>query len=226
MSYFYHLTALAAVFLYLVLLRRLISNAYRDYTILFLYVCILLLTTATDYAFVFKPRPNPFKIDPLILYYIDDFIRQLMVYVIVISLIYRALPGDLRARGFGRWLILAAVAMAAVFVMLLRDPRISRWMTSVVRNLSFLAMFLNLGLWLLLIRRRSRDRRLLALTSGLGLQMAGEAIGQSIRLLGARFVDFGNVVLVVSHVLCLVVWAHAFGPPPKRRLGPAGSIQP
>lgn len=221
MSYFYQLAALAAVLLYLSLLRRLINNAYRDCTILFLYLCALLLTTASDYAFVFKPRPNPFNIDPSVLYYVNDFIRQSMVYVIVISLIYRALPVDLQVRGVGRWLILVALAMAMLFVVIHRDARIARWMSNVVRNLSFLAMFLNLGLWLLLLRRRSRDRRLMALTSGLGLQMAGEAIGQSIRLLSAGLVEFGNVVLVFAHLLCLVVWARAFGEPQKARPQPA-----
>jgi hypothetical protein len=215
MTIFYHLAALAAAVFYVILLRRLVSRALPDFTALFIYIAVLFLTTAIDYAFVFNPRELPFNANPRIVYYVNDLLRQFMVYVIVISLIYQALTLEQRQKGVGRWVIVAATCLALVFVLVSREEHIARWMTNVVRNLSLVAMLLNLMLWLLLMRRRASDKTLLLVTTGLGLQMAGEAIGQSLRLMSKAAEPFGNVVLVLSHLLCLWVWYHTFRPAPQ-----------
>lgn len=203
--------AVAAVF-YLVLLRRLILDRFRQFSVLFVYVAVLFLTTAVDFVYVMTARANPFGLSPNTIYYVDDLLRQVMLYVVVIALIYRAVPHESRFVPIRRWLIPAAVSVALLFLFAFRQDNVVLWMTNVVRNLSILAMLLNMGLWLLLLRSRSKDKTLVLVVSGLGLQVAGEAIGQSFRLIGSTTVILGNVILALSHLLCLWVWTRAIRP--------------
>lgn len=212
MNAFFHCAAAVAAVFYLVLLRRLILDRFRQFSALFVYVAVLFLTMAVDYAFVVTPRANPFGLAPHTIYYVDDLLRQVMLYVVVISLIYRAIPLASRFAQHRRWLIVSALAVAVLFFVIFRQRDLVRWMTIVVRNLSILAMLLNMGLWMLLFRSRSRDRTLMLVVSGLGLQVAGEAIGQSFRLVGVATIGLGNVILALSHLLCLWVWTRAIRP--------------
>lgn len=93
-------------------------------------------------------------------------------------------------------------------------------MTNVIRNLSLIAMLMNLLLWILLVQRRTSDRTLLMVSSGLGLQMAGEAMGQSLRLINPATEQFGNVVLICAHIACLGVWYTAFKNKPQPAVAP------
>lgn len=217
MNLFFHAAALVASIFYLVLLRRLIVDRFREFSTLFLYLAVIFLTTAIDYSFVFIPRQNPFGADPRVIFYVDDLCRQAMIYVMVISLIHRAVPAGSGLERLRRWLVPAALMVAITFLLLFRQDNVARWMTNVVRNLSILAMLLNMGLWLLLLRIRSKDKTLVLIVSGLGLQTAGEVIGQSFRLLNQNTVMVGNVILTLSHLLCLWVWTQALGLAPKDR---------
>jgi hypothetical protein len=91
------------------------------------------------------------------------------------------------------------------------NPKIGHWMTNLSRNLGFLAVVLNLVLWAALIQFRRQDRVLLMVTGGMGIQMAGKAIGHSLRqLLYPRNPLAGDLIIVLSHMLCLYIWWPAF----------------
>jgi hypothetical protein len=47
-------------------------------------------------------------------------------------------------------------------------------------------------------------------SGGLGIQMAGKAIGHSLRQLSPLNPLAGDLVIVLSHLLCLYIWWHAF----------------
>jgi len=82
---------------------------------------------------------------------------------------------------------------------------------------------LTLLLWLMLISSRHKDRQLLTVTGGLGLQFTGEAIGQSLRQLSVHhhiLVVPGNLIGPLCHVLRLYVWSEAF-----RKLGTVQETQ-
>jgi F0F1-type ATP synthase assembly protein I len=83
-------------------------------------------------------------------------------------------------------------------------------MTKLARNLSFCSVILNLALWAVLIKARHTDRRLLLISGGLGVQMAGKAIGHSLRQVSASTVLAGNLVYVLSHLACMYIWWQAF----------------
>ena len=47
-------------------------------------------------------------------------------------------------------------------------------------------------------------------SGGMGIQMAGKAIGHSLRQLSRSAMMPGDLVIVLSHLLCLYIWWQAF----------------
>ena len=85
-------------------------------------------------------------------------------------------------------------------------------MTNAFRNVSFCAAVVNLCFWLTLIASPRRNSQILLITGGLGVQMTGAAIGQSLRQLSPYTVLAGGLVAILSHFLCLFIWWHALRP--------------
>jgi hydrogenase-4 membrane subunit HyfE len=83
-------------------------------------------------------------------------------------------------------------------------------MTQLSRDLGFLAVILDLALWAVLIQSRRPDRTLLMVSAGMGIQMAGKAIGHSLRQLSRSAIVPGNLIIVLSGLLCLYIWWQAF----------------
>jgi hypothetical protein len=143
-------------------------------------------------------------------YWITDGILQILVLGVVISLVRRAAPsreaGALATRVLGG----SAVIIALLSLLVYADKGLNTRMTFVARNVGFLAVVANLVLWAFLIRRRHPDRTVLLLSGGLGVEMAGKAIGHSLRTLATGLVGLGNLVIVLSYLFGLYVWWQAF----------------
>jgi hypothetical protein len=92
-------------------------------------------------------------------------------------------------------------------------------MTQLSRNLGFLAVILNLVLWAVLIKSQRADRTLLMVSGGIGIQMAGKAIGHSLRQLSRSTIVAGDLTIVLSGLLCLYIWWQAFRPSGQRARG-------
>jgi len=95
------------------------------------------------------------------------------------------------------------------------NPNLNYRWTLVARDLNFLSAVLDLALWMTLIANRKRDRYLLMLSGGLGLQFSGEALGQSIRDIAMRSHSkplslAGTCLVVISNLICLYVWWQTF----------------
>jgi len=211
MSSLYLLTALVAFLLYAAILHLLLRSHLRRYFILFLYMLVLLFTATVDGAFAYGGVQSFGGYSAANIFYFNDLTRQTFAYVLVISMVFGAARGSERFRWLGRWFLIGAVLLAGSFLWLHYDPeRLVRWMTNVVRNLSLVGMLMTLALWMLLLIRRTKDRTLLLVVTGLGLQLAGEAIGQSLRLMSRSTITLGNLVVVSAHLMCLAVWFSAF----------------
>ncbi|QOY85062.1 hypothetical protein [Paludibaculum fermentans] len=208
---FYFALACFALLCYAYLLHLILKGPIRPYVALFIDLIVLFLTNVAELALYGA------DIYPKV-FYIDDMFRQAIVFILVISLVYYALTSKGDKRSLGRWLIIGATLLAAIFIsyaLLHSTNGFIRPMTNAVRNLSVTAMVMNLILWMLLLSSRTLDRRLLTVTSGLGVQMAGEAIGQSLRLMAKSLIPFSNFVLIASHFLCLAIWISAFRQKPR-----------
>lgn len=185
----------------------------RRFHVLFAYVVVLFLTTVIDGAAFYSPALYARTATN---YWVTDAVRQALIFLVVLSFTGQALDRSGQATAFRRILWAGAAAFVAVSLYATRDAGFNLWMTSFSRNLGFLAVILNLVLWMALLRQRGRERILLAVTGGMGIQMAGKAIGHSLRQLTPSTPLAGDLVLVLSHLLCLYIWWSAF-----RRIDPA-----
>lgn len=189
---------------------------YRRFPILFAYAAALLITSLLDMASYLDW--GGWGRSTITIYWTDDVIRQIGLLAVLLSLVYE---NDKRAVSRGamvRWLGFGfAVAAAAGYVIYLGQPLNEAW-TQLVRNLSFIAVVYNFLLWTRMMAEQ-RDRVLLALSAGVGIQVAGEAIGHSLRTIGLAHrqplaVNAANYLLVIAHICCLFVWYRALSQVP------------
>jgi hypothetical protein len=190
-----------------------LRGAYRRYGALFGYTIVLFVTSAVETVAFCWPSHAAL---PSTEYWVFDSIRQALVYVVVISLIFSASEQSARRASIGRFLITGSVLFAALSLYFTYNLGLNYWMTRFSRNLGFLAVILSLVLWAALLKHRRPDQTLLMVTGGMGIQMAGKAIGHALRQLSPSTLTAGNLVIVLSHLLCLYVWLQAFLKPSKQ----------
>jgi hypothetical protein len=208
--------AVVSLVLQVLVIHELLRGAYRRFPILLGYCSVLLfISVFNTLAFFQGPRGEWTKHSQQY-YWIGEMILQGIIYVIVISFVHRAMGANSNREATRRRLIACAAVIAAAAFYFFHDARTAVWMTRVTLYLSFLSTLFSLLLWVVLIRVELRDRMLLLVTGGLGMQMAGQAIGHALREVarpGANsqlLVFAGNLSLVLSHLICLYVWWRAF----------------
>jgi hypothetical protein len=186
----------------------------RGFHVLFFYLILLFLSTVFNAAAYYNPGAS---LRAARYYWISDAIRQAFIFVLVLSFIHSALIQRQNRTVLRRRLWAGACIYVLASLYFTWDPRIGYWMTNLSRNLAFLAVILNLVLWAALIQYKRDDRILLMVSGGMGIEMAGKAIGHSLRQLSKSTQLTGDLILVITHLLCLYIWWQAF-----RRPEPAG----
>jgi hypothetical protein len=188
--------------------QALIAGPFRQFTVVFAYILCLIITTVTDIIMSFDL--GSLGKTYLRYYWTADLLRESAMYAVVISLVLHAMPDGRRRAALVRLLIVVAILFWIGSIVVYQEPSLNKWMVKVVRNLSFCSAVATLILWFVLIASEKRDTRLLVITGGLGLQMTGEAIGQSLRQLSKMTVFPGVMVMILAHFLCLYIWWRAF----------------
>ena len=193
--------------------QALLSGPFRQFTVIFAYLLCLAITTITDILM----RLDVGKLGSTYIryYWAMDLLRESAVYAVVISLVLHAMPDSRRRAALLRLLVALALLFWVGSIVIYQDPHVSKWMTKVVRNLSFCSAVATLVLWFVLIASEKRDTRLLVITGGLGLQMTGEAIGQSLIQISKSTQVLGVLTLMFAHFLCLYIWWRAFSTSPE-----------
>jgi hypothetical protein len=206
------ISAVVGAVLLALILHALIKGPYRKYPFLFVNVLVLLVTGIIDAA-LYNFLVGTWARSARTVFWIDESIRQVLLFVLVLSLVYQSMPEGRKRAAVQRLLIFGSLTLAVVSYFTLSDPRISVRMSAVLRNMSFCAAILNLGLWAALIRTKQHDPKILMISGGLGLQITGEAMGHSLRNLwqiSRAYVNAGNAVMILAHLLCLLIWWQAF----------------
>lgn len=196
--------------LQLLLIGAMMRGAARRYRVLFVYVVVLFLTTVVEAAVFYNPGVPAAAARYR---WTLDAARQVLIFLVVLSFIRQALGNRPRRAFYDRLLWAGALVFCAASLVLTRNPVVGYWMTNLSRNLGFLSVVLNLVLWAALIQHRRGDRTLLVVTGGMGIQMAGKAVGHSLRQLSPTLLTTGNLVLVLTHLLCLYIWWQEFRRP-------------
>jgi len=150
------------------------------------------------------------------LYWYGAIVEGLLLYSVMISLLYRATERLRSARQARVALILGACAVAGGALLVHYDPSQQPrvWLTSWFRDLYFACAVMDIVLWTLLLAARDKDRQLLLLSGGLGVEFAGSAIGESLRQMAIRSRSHplsltGAVVMLAAGAFRYYAWWRA-----------------
>jgi hypothetical protein len=171
------------------------------------------------------------------LYWTNDVIVDVLRFLLVIWLTYKATSGGPKRASIGRILTgIVVVALALPFLLFPMFPMGPKpwpeasWFNSTSELLNFGAAIMNLVLWGVLLADRKRDPQLAVVSVGLGVVVTGAAISYGFRHLisaEARFIP--NMFLMLTRLAGWTIWCRAFWPARNRRavLDPAsGNAMP
>ena len=221
MSYVTNFILVVDVALQLALLFFLLRGPSRRYIGLLVYSVAVLVTTAIELVVTHQAHPDPGLFRRV--YWSDEVVVDLLLFLVVISLTNLALEGNpLRAKTSR--ILAGIVAAALILPFVLFNPPLftspthwnlawGRWFNSTSQMLNFGAAIMNLGLWSALLTSRKRDPQLLKVSIGVGVVVAGQAIGFGIRRFmaeGSTLREFPDLFMSLTHVLSVFIWCSAF----------------
>jgi hypothetical protein len=189
-------------------LSALLAGPLRDFLAVFVYSSVLFLTTVIEIFASSDQRSNNELWQHV--FWACDFARLAGLYGVVISLISRSVQEPAKRDSVRRLLVTLSIVLWAGSFYIHSEKSLGFVMMSVSRNLSFCLALVNLALWFTLIAGSRRDSTLLMVTGGLGIQMTGEAIAQSLRQMSRLTFFIGDSAAILSHFLCLFIWWQAF----------------
>jgi len=204
---------LVGIPLELLILAALLRGAYRKYPFVFLYAVGEFLTTVAEapasWAYIQGAHSTLGAV-----WWLDQLVIQLLIYAAVISLLYRATDSQPGRRGLRIAVVLGAAVFAGGSLAVHFYWGGGSWHAAWMRDLNFCSAILDLILWTFLIAKRSTDTQLLLLSSGLGIQFCGDAIGEALRHLAihdrSRAISLtGGLVIMGSDLLFLFIWWRA-----------------
>jgi hypothetical protein len=208
------------VILQVALLLLLVLHGFRRYGLLMVYSIAQLVTALAEVAVSRRlgDRAAPF----VNLYWTDEILLDLLLFLMVIGLTNRALE-DSPLRAQIRKLLGVAIAVAVIAPFAVYHQRklfSTAWFNGVSQWLNFGAAILNLGLWTALLSNKKRDPQLTTVSIGLGLAVTGAAMSYGLRQFFHRanhMRDVANLVGILTHVLGVAVWCWAFRPNFRRQ---------
>ena len=206
----------------LMVIAALLRGEYRRYPFVFLYVVVDLLTTILEIqpSMAYSSGTPEARHRWAQMFWFNERIMQVLVFLLVISLVYRATKHLRPRHSLLTGTICATLLVAAISFWAHYDPNLilGRYMTPWTRDLNFCAAVLDLGLWALLIGSRKKDYQLLLVTGALGIQFAGGAIGQSLRDMSPAIVTAASDFLMITNVARVYIWWRALRVQPQTLL--------
>ncbi|HUS07731.1 MAG TPA: hypothetical protein VMZ52_15600 [Bryobacteraceae bacterium] len=217
----YSLWIIGLVLQYLVI-SALLGGAYKRFIAVSLYAVAIAVTGLLEIFIVLDG--SVVSREWRRYFWINEMIRQTGLYCVVVSLVLHAMPkSQTRAMLIRLFVGIAFLFWAGCILAYFDANKVNYSMTLVIRNISFCSAIITLILWFVLIASEKKDLRLLLITGGIGIQVTGEAIGQSLRQLSSSTVLAGNLLTVFSGFACLYIWwqtFHKLESPPARLPSP------
>lgn len=220
MDLFSSITTAVSLTLQGVLLLFLLRHLSRNYFIVFLYSLAYLVTNLVETVV----RRQFGKASPLYarVYWTDEIILDLLLFLMVILLTYQATEGSVLRGPVGKMLLVVVmIAMALPFVFGSRPYFTNRWFDFASQILNFGGAVMNLGLWTALIGSKQKDAQLLAVSAGVGIAVTGQALYYGLRLLTASpvFLNISEVINATTLIAGFAIWCWAFWPRERRHSG-------
>jgi hypothetical protein len=204
----------------------LLRGSFRRYPLLLLYCVFQLGATITEeYVYrVFGEASNFFYR----LYWTDEISLDLALFLMVITLTYRALEGSPLRLGMGRLLGGVLVLVLVVPFVVFSSRRFSNpWFDGTSQLLNFGGAILNLGLWTALIATKKRDPLLLSVSAGLGVAVTGAAIAFGLRRFtppGGTTQQLANLFKTGTYLASVAIWCWAFRPAARKTPAPPSAV--
>lgn len=196
--------------LQILLITTLVRRFDRHYIFLFLLIVVEFLSSVVNAANRFDL--NGWTRSTARFYWIAEGVHFTLIYACLVQMLYQTIS-DLEHRRRLLYVSLGGVLFAILSATQGYHERPAMWMTQFVRNVSFGSTFIALTVWTLSIRKPNRER--LMIVAAMGVQLAGTAIGHSLRQLSRTTVPVGNVILLVCYVLFLYILWKALTLPPQ-----------
>ena len=212
----------------ILIISALLRGPYRRFLFVFGYIIALFLATLVQipsYIFFYTGGAQV-RSRAWVYWFTEAFILPLLLAV-VLSLIWQAAEFA-RTRRLIRLSVFPAAGLLVACSFLVHyssgAAKVGVWMTSLARDINFAAAILDLVLWMMLAAKREKDRTILLLSGGLGIQFTAEAVGESIRAMavsifggptpGAYAMVFcGNLIIMLANLGCLWIWRQALRAP-------------
>ena len=217
---------LVGVPLEILIIAALLRGGYKRYPFAFLYILADFITTAIE----IRPALSMYLglrgslREYVLIYWIDERIMNVLMFLLVISLIHSAASNSRSSRSSILVISGATAAVAATSFLFHYSPGLlpGQWMTPFTRDLNFVAAILDMALWFRLLAQPRRDYRLMMLSSALGVQFTGQAIGHSFRfLLRAPWLrDPIGILLTLLNLVFLYLFWRAVRVPKEERRAP------
>lgn len=206
----------------------LLRGPFRRYPLLLVYCVLqLIVTVVEEYVYrVYGLQSALYRS----LYWTDEITLDLLLFLMVIAMIYRALEGSPLRTGMGR-LLGAVVVMVLVTPFVLFSARRfnTAWFDGTSQLLNFGAAIMNLGLWTALIATKKRDPLLLTVSAGLGVAVTGAAIAFGLR----RFTppestaqQLADLFKTLTYLVSVAIWCWAFRPAAGKSQTPSATVTP
>jgi len=217
-TYFVNVLDVVNLALLCLVVFYLIRGPFRRYPILLAY-CVAELVTAGAEYFVSNYGSHEVFIR---LYYADEVGVDLLLFFMVTAFTYRALESNPMRAVAGRVLTVVTVGVLVLpfglFYNSIRD--FARFFSKTSELLNFGAAVMVLVLWTALLGAKKRDRQLLMVSAGLGLQVTAQAIGFGIRqFLSGDQRWIVDLFMMMAHLPSIYLWVIAFRPAPQAANG-------
>jgi len=189
----------------------LLAGPVRRYTFVLAYSLAQLITSLLEFVVVrrFGEISRQYKI----MFWSDEIALDLLLFLILMLLTYRAMEGSPARRGMGRMLGAVTIAVMGLPFLLFKGTFVKmEWFDHTSQLLNFGAAILNLGLWTALLRSGRRDKTLLTVSAGFGIIATGAAVSFGLRLLvrghGAELYAVSQVFVAAQLVGAMILcWA-------------------
>jgi hypothetical protein len=195
------------------LVLLLLRGPFRRYFIVFLYSAIYLLTSFLEVFIIRKEgRSAPLYAQ---VYWTNEIILDILLFLLVILLTYRATEGSPLRGAVGKLLAVVMIIAAILPFVIGTRPYFSlRWFRATAQILNFGGAIMNLGLWTALIGSKRKDPQLLAVSAGLGVAVTGQAIYYGLRLMTTSSLvrTISDVLNVLTYLVGVAIWCWAFRP--------------
>jgi|SRR5438874_7605118 len=200
--------------LQLMVIQAMLREAWRTYPFLFLYVLADFITTIVEIqpGLAYDTGTAAARRRWAQIYWVDERIIGVLLFLLVLSLVYRATEDRAPKRTILLILIAATVAIVGVSFAVHYDSTLltGKWMTPWLRDVNFCAAILDLGLWAMLIGSPKRDYRLLMISGALGIQFTAGAIGQALREISHSLTSVTAVFIMAANIACTYIFWQTF----------------